>query len=179
MIHLDGHGRPKPPLAADEPATLLGFLEYQRATLDWKSRGLGAAGLRATVGVSTITLGGLLKHLAFVEDFWFSRGLGGRDPALPWVTGEWEADSSRSWSPSAEERYEELLAVWRDAVARSRAMVDAALAEGGLDGLARRRSPNGASPSLRWIVVHMIAEYARHNGHADLIREAVDGQTGD
>jgi len=175
----DEHGRPEPPLAADETATLLGFLEHQRATLDWKTRGLDPAGLRATVGASTITLGGLLKHLAFVEDFWFSRRLGGRDPALPWVTGEWEADSSRSWSPSPEETYEKLHAVWREAVARSRAMVDAALAEGGLDGLARLPSPNGASPSVRRILVHMIEEYARHNGHADLIRESVDGETGE
>ena len=75
MTDLDEHGRPEPPIAGDETATLLGFLDYQRATLAWKCAGLDAAGLRATVGASTITLGGLLKHLAFVEDYWFGQPL--------------------------------------------------------------------------------------------------------
>ncbi len=176
---LDGDGRPEVPVAGDEIATLLGFLDFQRATLDWKTRGLGAAGLRATVGVSTITLGGLLKHLAYVEDNWFSRRLHGHDPALPWVTGEWESDSYWGWRPTPEETYEQLHTVWEAAMARSRSLVAKALAEGGLDTLARQPWPNGTSPSLRWIVVHMIEEYARHNGHADLIRESVDGQTGE
>src|SRR6266508_1419978 len=79
MANLDEQGRPEPPLAADETATLLGFLEYQRATLAWKCAGLDAAGLRATVPPSSMTLGGLLKHLAYVEDLWCSRWLHGRD----------------------------------------------------------------------------------------------------
>ena len=157
---------------------MLGFLDYQRATLDRKSRGLSAAGLRATVGRSTITLGGLLKHLAYVEDYWFSRRLRARDTALPWVTGEWDADSYGSWHPAPDETSQHLHARWREGIVRSRKMVDEALAEGGLDVLARQPMPNGESPSLRWIVVHMIQEYARHNGHADLLRESVDGLTG-
>src|SRR5437899_2010560 len=72
---LDEQGRPEPALAADETATLLGFLDYQRATLAWKCAGLDAAGLRATVGASSMTLGGLLKHMAYVESNWFSRWL--------------------------------------------------------------------------------------------------------
>src|ERR1700693_2879962 len=75
MTDLDEQGRPEPPLAADETATLLGFLDYQRATLAWKCSGLDAAGLQAKVAASSITLGGLLKHLAYVEDSWFSRWL--------------------------------------------------------------------------------------------------------
>ncbi len=176
---LDEFGRPEPPLAANELETLLGFLEYQRATLDWKTRGLDAAGLRATVGASTITLGGLLKHLAFVEDFWFSRRLRGRDANFAWVTGTWDADSSRSWCPDPDETHDQLRARLQKAMAHSRKMIDEALAEGGLDTLARQAMSNGESPSLRWIVVHMIEEYARHNGHADLIRESVDGETGE
>ena len=73
---------------------------------------------------------------------------------------------------------EQLYALWQDDVDRSRTLFAQALAEGGLDVLARQPWPSGESPSLRWVVVHMIEEYARHNGHADLIREAVDGLVG-
>lgn len=179
MTELDRHGRPERPLAAGELETLLGFLNYQRATLAWKTGGLDSEGLRASVGVSTITLGGLLKHLAFVEDYWFSRRLHGRDPAFPWVTTTWNTDSKRSWHPVPNDTWEQLHAQWQEAVTRSSHSVDEALAEGGLDTPARQPSPNGASPSLRWILIHMIEEYARHNGHADLIRESVDGETGE
>src|SRR6266536_615132 len=92
MTNLDEQGRPEPPLAADETATLLGFLEYQRATLAWKCGGLDAAGLRATVAASSMTLGGLLKHLAYVEDLWCSRWLHGRDRQPPWDKVDWKAD---------------------------------------------------------------------------------------
>jgi uncharacterized damage-inducible protein DinB len=178
-VDVDEHGRPEPPLTADETATLLGFLDYQRATLAWKCSGLDAAGLRATVGASSMTLGGMLKHLALVEDDWFSRWLDGREPAPPWDTVDWDADPDWDWHSAAEDTPEELLALWRDAVDRSRARVAEALADGGLERLPRRRWPDGRAPSLRWIVVHMIEEYARHNGHADLIRESVDGLTGE
>ena len=84
MADVDEHGRTEPPLAADEAGTLLGFLDYQRATFAWKCAGLDAAGLAATVGVSAMTLGGMLKHLALNEDSWFSEWLSGRDSAPPW-----------------------------------------------------------------------------------------------
>src|SRR6267143_4875575 len=70
MTELDEHGRPEPPPAADETATLVGFLEYQRATLAWKCAGLDSAGLGATVAASSMTLGGMLEHLAYVEADW-------------------------------------------------------------------------------------------------------------
>ena len=176
---LDEYGRPEPPLAGDETATLLGFLDYQRATLDWKTRGLDAAGLQATVGVSTITLGGLLKHIAKVEDYWFSQRLRGKDMAARWVYADWDADPDWDWRPVPGESCEQLHTLWQEAVTHSRKMVEEAMAEGGLGMLARQPWPNGESPSLRWIVVHMIEEYARHNGHADLLRESVDGETGE
>ncbi len=179
MTTLDEQGRPEPPLAADEAATLLGFLDYQRATLAWKCGGLDAAGLRATIGASSMTLGGLLKHLALVEDSWFSRWLHGRDRRPPWDGVDWEADPDWDWHSAAEDSPAQLVALWQEAVARSRALVAEALADGGLDQLARRTWPDGRAPSLRWILVHMIEEYARHNGHADLLREAVDGRTGE
>ena len=179
MPDVDEHGRPEPPIAADEAATLLGFLDYQRATLAWKCSGLDAAGLSATVGPSTMTLGGLLKHLAYVEDAWFSRWLHGQDRQPPWDAVDWKADPDWDWHSAAQDSPDKLLALWQGEVARSRALVSAALADGGLERLAALPWPSGEAPSLRWIVVHMIEEYARHNGHADLIREAVDGEVGE
>ena len=171
--------RPEPPLAADEVDTLLGFLEYQRATFAWKCGGLDAAGLQATVGVSSMTLGGMLKHMGVVEDYWFSRRLHGRDPAPPWNTVDWKADPDWEWHSAANDTPEELFALWEADVSRSRAAVKEALAQGGLDQLAKSPWPDGSSPSLRWILCHMVEEYARHNGHADLIRESVDGEVGE
>ncbi len=178
-IDPDRHGHPEPPLAGGEAATLLGSLERQRATLAWKCGGLDATGLQATVGDSTITLGGLLKHLAFVEDQKFSQWLHGRDPAPPWDTVDWKADRDWDWHSAAEDSPEQLQTLWRDAVTRSRSLVAEALAEGGLDTLTRRTWPDGQAPSLRRILVDLIEEYARHVGHADLIRESVDGLTGE
>ena len=179
MTDLDEQGRPETPLAAGETETLLGFLDYQRATLAWKTAGLDAAGLRATTAASSMTLGGLLKHMALVEELWFSRYLYGRDWNTPWNTVDWKADPDWEWHTAADDGPEELRALWQEAVERSRALNAEALAEGGLDRLAQRSWPDGRSPSLRWIVCHMIEEYARHNGHADLLRESVDGETGE
>ncbi|KAB8193993.1 DUF664 domain-containing protein [Nonomuraea phyllanthi] len=180
MTEIDEHGRPEPPISAGETATLLGFLDYQRATFAWKCAGLDATGLKATVGVSSMTLGGMLKHLAFVEEYWFSRSLHGRDWPAPWDSVDWAADSDWDWHSAAGDSPEQLLGIWQDTVARSRALVEEALADGGL-GRPAARPPwtDGRVPSLRWIVCHMIEEYARHNGHADLIRESVDGLTGE
>src|SRR6266699_6864859 len=127
MTDLDEQGRPEPPLAADETATLLGFLDYQRATLAWKCAGLDAAGLRATVAASPMTLGGILKHLAYVEDAWFSRSLHGRDRQPPWDTVDWESDPDWDGHSAADDSPEQLHALWQDAISRSRALVAEAL----------------------------------------------------
>ncbi|MDQ6714222.1 MAG: DinB family protein [Candidatus Dormibacteraeota bacterium] len=179
MTTVDDHGRPEPPIAADEIATLLGFLDFQRATLAWKCRGLDVAGLQSKIGASTMTLGGMLKHLAYVEDYWFSQRLHGQDRQPPWDTVDWKADPDWEWHSAVQDTPEQLFALWQDSVTRSRSLVAEALADGGLDRLARRPWPNGEAPSLRWILVHMIEEYGRHNGHADLLRELVDGETGE
>ena len=179
VTELDEQGRPEPPIAADEVGTLLGFLDYQRATLEWKCSGLDADSLRATTAASTMTLGGMLKHMSFVEHDWFSGSLHDRGPEAPWNTVDWSADRDWDWHSAAEDSPADLWALWRTAVERSRALVASALSEGGLDQLAQRAWPNGERPSLRWIVVHMIEEYARHNGHADLLRESIDGETGE
>ena len=180
MTELDEHGRPEPPLAADEVATLLGFLDWQRATLAWKCAGLDAAGLRATTAASTMTLGGILKHMALVEQGWFSRSLHGRGYSPPWDAVDWKADPDWEWRTAAEDSPEELLALWQGTVEQSRADVAQALdGDAGLGRLAIRTFSDGRSPSLRWILCHMIEEYARHNGHADLLRESVDDATGE
>ena len=164
---------------AGETATLLGFLDFQRATLAWKCAGLDAAGLGARTAASSMTLGGLLKHMAYVESAWFSHSLHAQDREAPFDTVDWKANPDWEWESAAEDTPDQLRTLWQDAVDRSRARVAEALAGGGLDQLARRAWPDGSAPSLRWILCHMIEEYARHNGHADLLREAVDGQTGE
>ena len=166
-------------MAGDETATLLGSLERQRATLAWKCGGLDAAGMRATVGASSMTLGGLLKHLALVEDDYFSRRLLGRELGHPWDTVDWDADPDWEWHSAAEDSPEQLMTLWQDAVARSRSAVTQALVDGDLGQLSRFTWPDGRSASLRRILIDLIEEYARHVGHADLIRESVDGLTGE
>jgi uncharacterized damage-inducible protein DinB len=179
MTDPDEQDWPEPPVAGDETATLLGSLERQRATLAWKCAGLDAAGLRATLPPSSITLGGLLKHLTLVEDDYFSRRLLGRELGPPWDTVDWDSDPDWEWHSAAEDTPEQLLTLWQDAVARSRSAVIEALADGGLERLARRTWPDGRAPSLRRLLIDLIEEYARHVGHADLIRESVDGLVGE
>jgi len=179
MTVLDDQGRPQPPLASGEIETLVGFLEYQRATFAWKCSGLDVAGLTATVGASTMTLCGILKHLAYYEDHWFSQRMRGNERQTMWKDDYWDADPDWEWNSAAQDSPEELHALWQSAVTRSRDLLSKTLADGGLDQPARRGLPDGRTRSVRWIVVHMIEEYARHNGHADLIRESVDGLVGE
>ena len=179
MADIDDHGRTEPPLAGDEAGTLIGFLDYHRDTLAWKTRGLDAAGLSSTVAASSMTLGGILKHLAYVEENWFGYRLSGRPPVPPWDAVDWEADPDWEWRTAADDSPDDLRTLWAAAVDQSRRDLAAATASRGLDQLAARPWADGRAPSLRWILVHLIEEYARHNGHADLLREAVDGETGE
>jgi len=223
----------EPPVAGDEADTMLGSLERQRRIFAWKCGGLDSAGLSATAAVSTMTLGGLVKHLALVEDEYFTRRLLGRELGPPWDAVDWDADPDWEWHSAAGDSPEQLMTLWREAAARSRSAVAQVLAEGGLDqraryspggqpgvsdggqpsvspggqsnlpdggrpnlpdggqpGLLEDGQPNlpddgqlsvspGGQPSLRRILIDLIEEYARHIGHADLIRESVDGLTGE
>jgi uncharacterized damage-inducible protein DinB len=126
-----------------------------------------------------MTLGGLLKHLALVEDSWFSRSLHSNERSAPWDGVDWSADPDWEWRTAADDTPEQLTRLWQGAVDRSRRLTADALADGGMGRPAQRQWPDGRTPSLRWIVVHMIEEYARHNGHADLLRESIDGATGE
>ena len=169
----------EPPVAGTEIDTLLGALERQRGYLAWKCGNLDSAGLRATLSPSAMTLGGLLKHMAGVEDDWFSVKLYGRDPHPPWDTVDWDADRDWEWHSAAGDTPAELVSLWQEAVGRSRSLVADALADGGLDQPAAVAWRDGRTPSLRRMIIDMIEEYARHVGHADLIRESVDGLVGE
>ncbi|GAA3591957.1 DinB family protein [Kineosporia mesophila] len=178
-VDVDEHGRPEPPFGGTEAETLIGFLEYLRATFAWKTGGLDAAGFSVTVPPSDMTLGGMVKHLAYVEDWWFGCFLLGAEPSPPWDTVDWNADGDWDWHSAADDTPEQVLALWQASVDRSREAVAKALTQGDMSQLAPRVHRTGRAPSLRWIVTHMIEEYARHCGHADLLRQAVDGSVGE
>ncbi len=179
MATIDDHGRPEPLPAAGELETLNGFLDFQRATLRWRTEGLDAEGFSRRVAASAMTLGGMLKHLTFVESYWFTYRLLGEAPLEPFRSVDWDSTPDWDWTSAADDSPEDLRAMWQAAVAQSREVVTRVHADGGLDRLLAVPWPDGTTPSLRWVLVHMIEEYARHNGHADLIREAIDGQTGE
>lgn len=178
---LDEQGRPEPPFAAGEAATLLGFLDFQRATLAWKCGGLGEEELARTVPPSEVSLAGLLQHLASVEDFWFTEVVGHQPTPEPWDRAEGRHTRDWGWRGAARRSGPELRALWEERVERSRAVLAPLLAEGEAQALAATHPAWGGREqvSLRWVLVHMVEEYARHNGHADLLREAIDGQTGE
>ena len=169
----------EPPLAATETEHLVGALDRLRTTFRWKADGLDAAGLQTRIGVSTLTLGGLLKHLAAVEDYTFTAKLAGKPIGAPWDASGWDGSNEWEFASAAGDPPELLYALWDGAVDRSRARLAAALADGGLDQLVHLSWPDGRHPSLRRLVCDLIEEYGRHTGHADLIREAVDGLVGE
>jgi hypothetical protein len=168
----------EPPLAGTEVEHLLGALNRLRTTFRWKADDLDADGLRARIGASALTLGGLLKHLAVVEDEISTRRLRGEPIGAPWEA-EWRADEDWPFTSAADDTPEQLYALYDDAVERSRARFAAALAEGGLDQLVHLSTPDGRHASLRRLLCDLIEEYGRHTGHADLLREAVDGRVGE
>ena len=174
-VERDEYGRPQMPLAGSEVETLLGFLDYRRATLAWKCAGLDDDQLRRPLHPTSMTLAGMLKHLARVEDNWFSDVVGEGEPLEPWASMPWAAE----WE-SAADTGEHLRQLWAARVEVSRRVVAAQLEadHSPLDATHPAWGGQG-HPSLRWVLVHMIEEYARHNGHADLLREALDGTTGD
>ncbi len=169
--------RTEPPVVADELTMLTAFLDYYRATLLRQTEGVSDAELEDRLAPSSMTLGGLLSHLAWVEDWWFGVHLAGRDEDALWAGADWESDQDWEWSWATGRSGDELRAALLAAVERSRADVAAAVAAGGADAVAARAHPQHGAISLRWILVHMVEEYARHCGHADLIRESIDGAT--
>jgi hypothetical protein len=169
----------EPPLAGTETEHLIGALDRLRATFRWKAGGLDAGGLQSRIGASSLTLGGLLKHLAAVEDYHFTTKLRGEPIGAPWDATGWNGTNDWEFASAAEDTPEELYALWDGAVARSRARLGTALADGGLDQLVHVCAPDGQHASLRRLVCDLVEEYGRHTGHADLLREAVDGLVGE
>ncbi|WP_117209524.1 DUF664 domain-containing protein [Allorhizocola rhizosphaerae] len=169
----------EPPLAGTEAEHLTGSLDRLRATFRYKVDDLDAAGLRARIASSTLTLGGLLKHLAVVEDYTFTAKLGGKPIGAPWEALGWDGSNDWEFGSAAEDPPELLYELWDGAVDRSRARLAAALDSGGLDQPVHIAWPDGRHASLRRLLCDLIEEYGRHTGHADLLREAVDGRTGE
>lgn len=168
---------PRPfPAAPNEIEALLGGLHRNRRTFGWKTDGLDSQAMRQTLGISAITLGGLLKHLALVEDHYFTHQLLGQD--YPAVWAPMADDPDWEWHSAPADSADDLRALWLAAVGRSQAAVDEVLSEGSLDH-PLAISDWSETPTLRRVLVDMIEEYARHTGHADLIRESIDGLVGE
>lgn len=180
-ITVDDYGRPEPPLEADEAGTLLGFLDYQRATLEWKCRGLNDQQLRIARPPSTLSLGGIMKHMAYVEDYWFTEVVAGHPTPEPWASADFRADPDWELTSAAADVGSDIKSLWMERVDRSKAVVQVELEDDPAVALAATHSAWGGRGhvSLRWVLVHMIEEYARHNGHADLLRESIDGEIGE
>ncbi|MFF2407522.1 DinB family protein [Streptomyces sp. NPDC058092] len=163
--------RTYPPQAGDERTSLSGFLQFQRETLAMKCAGLTPEQLRRpAVPTSDLTLLGLVRHLAEVERSWFRRVL--KDEVAP---PHWPGPNAGEFAEFEVETADpdEAFGIWREECARSRATVEAA------ESLEITGSYGDEVFSLRYILTHMIEEYARHNGHADLLREGIDGATGE
>ncbi len=167
-----------PDLNASEMDTLMGFLRYQRATVLRKVEGLTVTQWRARPTVSALSLAGIVKHLAFVEESWILEDFLAQPLPEPWACVDWEAD--RDWELHSAlrddprwlvQRYQQ---TWRtvEEVIEAASPGDLSAHELTVGGIRRR-------VSLRWILLHLIEETARHNGHADIIREAIDGSTGE
>jgi len=171
--------RPEPPMDGDEAASLLGSLERMRLTFWWKCSGLTAEGARMRIGSSELSLGGLLRHLALVEEHTFSVKLWGRPLREPWASVDWSSDPQFEFRTGEQTPPEQLMQEYEDAVLRARSDVAEAMAEGGLAFPARFSWPDGSVPTLRRLLLDQIEEYGRHTGHADLLRETVDGRTGE
>lgn len=159
----------EPPVAGSERDTFLGSLERQRATFAWKTGGLDAESLRKTIGASSISLGGLLKHMALVEDDVFSRRLHDRSLGGPWKVENWESDPNWEWNSAANDTPEELYALYQDAVVRSRTRLDEALGDGGLDQLTKFVWPDGAQARTTPKVMSA-SLFEAHRAHYDLVQ---------
>ena len=176
----DAPGRTDPPYAADEVTMLRAYLDYQRATFRWKTSGLTQAQMATAHPPSTLTLAGLVKHMALVEDWWFGVTLRGTAAVEPFTDVDFDADPEWEFRTAVDDTPEQLHGLLASVVAACDAHLDAAVAEGGAEAVAVRRAwRTDEAITLRWILLHMVEEYARHHGHADLVREAVDGTTGE
>jgi uncharacterized damage-inducible protein DinB len=175
FVDLDTDPREDPPGTGDERDILVGFLRWQRATLVLKCDGLDAVDLaRQAVPPSTMSLLGLVRHLADVERGWFRNFLAGQGVAKRFSSPD-RPDGDFDDAVPDEAAVEEAWRAWRSEVEFADAFVAAAP---DLDVLGAETHGDLGRLSLRWVLVHMVEEYARHLGHADLLRERADGRLG-
>jgi uncharacterized damage-inducible protein DinB len=164
---------PHIPKSADERTMLNAFLDFYRAAMFEIAEGLDAEQLRQTLAPSTLTIGGLIHHLAVVEDWWFNEVLANNPASEPWASAPWDDDRDWDFHIAAEIEPALIFARYQEAIERSRRLESEAES---LDVVSVKER-DGEPFSLRWILVHMIEETARHAGHGDLIRESIDGKT--
>jgi uncharacterized damage-inducible protein DinB len=169
--HVVPHRRLEVPFAGDEKAMLNAFLDRYRETMLWKLEGLSSEQASARLVPSVTTLLGVVKHLAYVERWWFQMNFAGDPVKFPWPEDEPDQDIDFRLAP--DDTIESITALYQQEIARARVIVaGASLEDLGKDlGKVQPRS-------LRWIMIHMIDETARHAGHADILRELTDGAIG-
>ena len=169
----------EPPFAGTETEHLLGSLDRLRATFRWKADALDAQQLRTPMPSSSLTVGGLLKHLAVQEDYASAVKVAGGDMPSMWDDNGWDGDDDWEFTSAAQQSPAELYAMYDGAVDRCRAVISAAVDDRGLDGDSGVTIDDGTKASVRRILFDLLEEYGRHTGHLDLVREAVDGLTGE
>jgi len=168
--------RDDPDPGGSELALLGEYLDYQRETMLSKTDGLTREHLARKHPPSELTLAGLLYHLALVEEDWMEVRFSGLPEREPWASVDWDADPNWEFRTATDFGPEQLHSRYREACRRSRHIV--AQAEG-LDQLSIKALRDGRHFSLRWVLLHLIEETARHAGHADFLREAIDGTVGE
>lgn len=167
-MSISNANRPEPPFSAPPKEMVEAFLDYLRATLLWKVEGLSDEELRRPFPPSSMTLLGMIKHIAYVERWWFQIVFAGEELPLPWTDNDPDAD----WRVEPDESAAAIIAFYKREIERSRAIV----ASASWDDPAKRPEMD---QTLGWILTHMVEETARHCGHADLFREQIDGATGE
>lgn len=168
--------RQEPVTAATERETLIQYLDYQRETVLLKTDGLSLAQMAQALPTSTLTLAGLLYHLTLVEDAWTQVRFVGRAEVEPWASVDWEADRDWEFHAALAIEPEELRRLYRAAGDETRRTI---LEAPSLDERSVVANGDGEHFTLRWMILHLIEETARHAGHADLLREALDGTVGE
>ena len=168
--------RIEPKKIGSELDLLRQYLDYQRATVLLKTEGLSREQLTRQLAPSTLTLAGLLYHLALVEETWLEVRFAGMPERAPWASVDWDADPDWEFRTAKDLAPAQLRRRYREACHRGRGVVARA---GGLDQLSVSVDRQGERFTLRWVLLHLIEETARHAGHADLLRQAVDGSVGE
>lgn len=164
-----------PQPTANERTTLLEYLNFQRATVLMKTAGLSQEQLNRPHPPSELTLAGLLKHLWLVEDSWIKQRFLGLPEDEPWASAPFYDDWDWDFHSAPDDDPDALRLGYEKACTTN----DVLIAARGLDDIAVAKLKNGDEWTLRWVLLHLIEETARHAGHADLIREAIDGAVGE